>query len=267
MRARSLKPKLFKNELLGGVDPLITILFEGLWCCADREGRLEDRPLRLCAEVFPYRRAVTEKKVDGWLDWLHAQEFVTRYEVAGQRFIQVLAFHKHQKPHSKEKDSEIPPLSSGVPLPRSGRAPTKVRASTDQGSGEHALTPDSGLLTPDCSLRERAREAPRPEEAGLEAWRDVGCDPQAMESWLEHLAKHHPPKALPAHARIHAAQVIRGFGDPDTQRRTIQHAIANNWRSLRVADGKGSNRTGRKTMTERLAALDTPDDEPEARSA
>lgn len=149
MRARNLKPKLFKNELLGKADPLLTILFEGLWCEADREGRLEDRPLRLCVEVFPYRRQVTEKRMDTMLQWLHEQGFIARYAVGSERFIQVLAFIKHQNPHKNERPSTIPALS------HSGHS-----ASTREEPGEHSkstlalgLTPsslnsDSGLLNP-----------------------------------------------------------------------------------------------------------------------
>jgi hypothetical protein len=54
MRARNIKPGFFKNEELATKDPLARILFEGLWCMADREGRLEDRPARIKAEVLPY---------------------------------------------------------------------------------------------------------------------------------------------------------------------------------------------------------------------
>jgi hypothetical protein len=43
MRARSIKPGICDNEILGTADPLYTLLFERLWMMADREGRLEDR--------------------------------------------------------------------------------------------------------------------------------------------------------------------------------------------------------------------------------
>src|SRR5687767_13634359 len=104
MRARNLKPGLFKNEDLGTADPFLMILFEGLWCLADREGRLEDRPRRINVEVFPYRN-FTEKKVDGLLDELIEMGFIWRYEVGGQRVIQCVKFEKHQSPHSSEKHS------------------------------------------------------------------------------------------------------------------------------------------------------------------
>jgi hypothetical protein len=85
-----------------------------------------------------------------------------------------------------------------------------------------------------------------------------------MEAWLTHRAK--CAKPLPDHARIHAAQILRGMGDPETQRAAVKTAIANNWQALRVSDGQATvtRITTRKSMTERLAALG--DDEPEAKT-
>lgn len=74
-RARNIKPGLFKNEVLGVADPLYTLLFEGLWVLADREGRLEDRPLRIKAEILPYRDGID---VDAMLNWLQENGFITR---------------------------------------------------------------------------------------------------------------------------------------------------------------------------------------------
>jgi hypothetical protein len=53
MRACNIKPGFFKNEVLGTAVPILSLLFSGLWGLADREGRLEDRPLRIKAEIFP----------------------------------------------------------------------------------------------------------------------------------------------------------------------------------------------------------------------
>jgi hypothetical protein len=105
-RARNIKPALFKNELLGQADPLLTILFTSLWCLADREGRLEDRPLRIKAETFPYRDGID---MNGMLAFLEENEFIERYEVAGQKYIQITKFAQHQTPHHMEVGSVIPP--------------------------------------------------------------------------------------------------------------------------------------------------------------
>ena len=103
-RARLLKPSFFTNDRLAELPPVGRILFAGLWCIADREGRLEDRPTRIKAEILPYDRA----NVDALLGGLETAGFIERYESEGHRYIQVLAFAKHQSPHMREPVSTIP---------------------------------------------------------------------------------------------------------------------------------------------------------------
>jgi hypothetical protein len=103
-RMRTLKPQFFLNEGLAEIEPLGRLLFQGLWCLADRVGRLEDRPRRIKAEVLPYDDA----DVEALLDRLHQRGFIQRYEVAGGRYIVISTFTKHQSPHVKEAESIIP---------------------------------------------------------------------------------------------------------------------------------------------------------------
>ena len=124
-RARNIKPSFFLNDQLAELDPLARLLFIGLWCLADREGRLEDRPRRIKAEVLPY----DDCDVDAFLTDLHRAGFIIRYEVAGERYIQVVNFTKHQNPHVKEAKSTIPP-------PDEHRAST-VLAPNHPVTGEH----------------------------------------------------------------------------------------------------------------------------------
>lgn len=141
MRARNLKPGLFKNELLAVADPLHTVIFEGLWCLADREGRLQDRPAKIHLEVNPGR------PFDGTcasLDWLTANEFIHRYQADGAKFIQILTFWKHQKPHQNEAPSEIPAPNFA---PRHEEIGSKDASTVDLGAKDLALIPSS--LTPD----------------------------------------------------------------------------------------------------------------------
>jgi hypothetical protein len=134
-RARNLKPGLFKNEVLGVADPFYTLLFEGLWRLADRAGRLEDRPLKIKGELFPYRDGMD---VDSMLDWLQENGFIQRYEVAKKRYILVLEFVKHQNPHKNEAESIYPP-------PDEIGVASEIIGSTRADS----LSSDSGFLTPD----------------------------------------------------------------------------------------------------------------------
>ena len=104
-RARNIKPGFFLNDLLAEIEPLGRLLFAGLWTIADREGRLEDRPKKIKAAVLPY----DECDVDRLLDELEKRDFIIRYEVNGEKFIQIAKWEKHQNPHYKEVKSEIPP--------------------------------------------------------------------------------------------------------------------------------------------------------------
>jgi hypothetical protein len=107
-RSRNIKPGFFMNDELGEIEPLGRILFIGLWTIADREGRLEDRPKRIRAEILPFDNC----DVDMLLNALHEKEFITRYSVDKSSYIQITNFSKHQNPHPKEAASSIPEMES-----------------------------------------------------------------------------------------------------------------------------------------------------------
>ena len=106
-RIRMIKPEFFTDDFLGELPPLARILFAGLWCYADREGRLEDKPKRLKIQILPY----DDCNVDELLDMLATGKdaVIIRYEVNGEQYIQVVSFTKHQHCHVKELASRIPP--------------------------------------------------------------------------------------------------------------------------------------------------------------
>lgn len=110
---------MFKNEHLGRMPVEARELFKGLWCLADREGRLEDRPFRIKAEIFPYDKVEDEEKwTNELLNMLNKSPgmFILRYQDPsnGISYIQILNFLLHQKPHPHEKKSIIPPPSKDV---------------------------------------------------------------------------------------------------------------------------------------------------------
>ena len=111
-RCRNLKPGFFTNDKLGELPALARLLFAGLWCLADRDGRLEDRPKRIKAEILPYDDCDLEELLE--LLSRGDDPFIIRYQVAHQRYIQVCRFSEHQYPHHTEKASVIPvpPLDS-----------------------------------------------------------------------------------------------------------------------------------------------------------
>ena len=105
MRARNIKPGFFKNEVLATLSLEARFIFIGLWCLADREGRLEDRPQRIGIEIFPYEKVDIEMSLHALSE--SKPPFIVRYESKQKRYIQIINFDKHQHVHPHEKQSEI----------------------------------------------------------------------------------------------------------------------------------------------------------------
>lgn len=191
-RSRNIKPSFFKNELLVEMGAFDRLLFIGLWCLADREGRIEDRPKRIKMELFP----CDAYDVDDGLRELERHGFVKRYEAAGVRVISIVNFHKHQTPHGTEKDSELPDETGAMTVHDRGqngyvtgtKRKNNVKTDADNGDsqlntcdppvstqGENTLNPDS--LNPDSlnpeslgKTRKRATQLPPefyPNETGV----------------------------------------------------------------------------------------------------
>jgi hypothetical protein len=178
-RSRNIKPGFFANEYLAELSPHARLLFIGLWTLADREGRLEWRPKKIKAALFPYE----DVDICALMDELEAcpDRVLFRYQPNNDKapcehdtstgqvpceypttYVQITNWHRHQNPHIKEGNSKIP-----APGPYMEPAPDEHHASTIQEPDEHATSPsDSGFLIPDSlnlipdSSRARARETP-----------------------------------------------------------------------------------------------------------
>jgi hypothetical protein len=148
MRARNIKPGFFKNDALADLSPYARLLFIGLWLLADREGRLEYRPKKIKAEIFPF------ESVDVGLLFQELAKcedpIITLYEVENFKYVQILNFVKHQKPHSNEVESTLP---SAIGAKLSTMDPSAF----DQGSKHlppriQALGPERGKMNDECGM-------------------------------------------------------------------------------------------------------------------
>lgn len=207
-RIRSLKIGFFRNEHLCALSFQHRLLFEGLWLIADKAGRLEDRPKRIHADLFPFDPALN---VDVMLDELTEGEhpFIHRYVASGKRYIEVLNFGKHQRPHHTEPSSDIPgpetsdvlnppeahvdsPLDDGEPHEERGKGNGEGE---EEGNGEGEgtaprlvvarIAPNALMLAwnegvtaplPQCrelTEKRRTKSIARLAEATLDIWRSV----------------------------------------------------------------------------------------------
>ena len=111
-RRRTLTPEFFSDEDLSVLPFEARLLYAGLWCYADRDGRLEDRPKYLKAMIFPYDRVDVEKLLNllasPQVPERPEKVFVRRYQADGKQLIDIPEFSKHQSPHGTEHSSRLP---------------------------------------------------------------------------------------------------------------------------------------------------------------
>jgi hypothetical protein len=124
MMKRGLDPSFFANEDIAKLKPIERLFFQGFWLCADREGRLEDRPIRLKAKILPYDNVDPEEMLAS----IAAGGHILRYNANGVRAIQILSWDEYGCPYTHERPSVIsPPKDSDFPdltLPCPNLAPT-----------------------------------------------------------------------------------------------------------------------------------------------
>lgn len=174
-----MKPGFFQNEQLAELPFEARLLFIGLWCMADREGRLEDRPKRIKMQVFP----ADSLDVDPLLDGLERQGLIERYVAHGVECIQIPAFAEHQRPHPNEQPSTLPPKTSRQG-DKSG-APRYVPESLIPSSlnPESPIPPDGGFADFWTAYPRKIRKA-----AAMRAWLRKGLSAKSADI-LAHLAE------------------------------------------------------------------------------
>jgi len=175
VRVRLLKPETFKDEHLAEVSMAARFLFMGLWTLADREGRMEDRPKWIRAELLPYDPAVD---VDALLCELEVPKaFITRYEVDGRKFIQLTNFLKHQKPHPREAVSNLPAPS------RAKASPGHAKAS--QGAASRSVS--VSVPVSDSVRTEQPVQSPPP--PSVDSQSDADADRSRLREALQDLRR------------------------------------------------------------------------------
>jgi len=106
-----IRPQFFTSEQVASVSYPARLCFAGLWCLADREGRLEDKPNQIKIHLFPYD---TKLNVDKLLGELQGANLIYRYECDGLKVIGMPTFTEHQPLHPHEVESKLPDMPSNV---------------------------------------------------------------------------------------------------------------------------------------------------------
>lgn len=248
-RARNLKPGFFKNENLAECSPWARLCFAGLWTLADREGRLEDRPKRIKGELF----AFDSIEVEPLLAELAKYGFIRRYEAEdGRGLIQVTEFCKHQNPHHREPESDLPPPKSlglaqvankakpeaqqacdntqapGQPRASPGFDPTRSDLARGSSRAESGID-ESGTLIPEKRVA-RKRAAP-PSVVSVDDLAADGVDRQHATDWLAVRKAKHLPLTPTAWADAKAEAKKAGLSIAEA----VKASAANGWGGFRAS--------------------------------
>jgi hypothetical protein len=253
MRARNIKPGFFKNEDLGTADPVLSLLFAGLWCLADRDGLLEDRPARIAAEVFPYRAGVN---VDAMLSDLERMGLIQRYRASCltvdpplvnggstvKTLIKIVKFLDHQTPHKTERKSVLPQPDASSSRNNGALTVDPPLVNVDTGSGTAAppsdspctdsLIPDSpnhDSSIPDSPCKRKPPAAADPRDAIPDSLRTPGFL-AAWDTWAAHRRERRQPGYKPTALKSLLAK-LAGMG-PERAADAIRFSIENNWLSI-----------------------------------
>ena len=229
MRPRNLRPGFVRNEDLAQISFEGRLLFQGLWCLADCKGRLEDRPMRMKADLFPYDAMEVEPLVGK----LAEKGLILRYEVDGKRLIWIPTFCKHQliSKKEREKGSEWPPHPNDPERaevkPGSVPDPPRGRPGAPNDRPRPALTTDNGQRT-NLSSNKPTREDSVPADAGEREGQSDGEDlpefgPEALVELWNAAAPPECPRVqrLSAKRRTRARQRLAEEPDPATWERAI----------------------------------------------
>jgi hypothetical protein len=102
------RPEFFTDVKMSQLSPLARLLYVGLWCYADDEGRGEYLPKLIEGSVFPH----CQVDVRALLAELIELGRVRTYEVDGQQYFYIPRFEDYQKPNRKyESKLPKPPVS------------------------------------------------------------------------------------------------------------------------------------------------------------
>jgi len=108
-RIRSIKPEFWTDDKVGLLSFVGRLLFIGLWNLADDTGVLEDSPLQLKAQLFPYD-GVSRDDVEAQLGTLARLGMVVRYSSQNKKLLWIRHFSNHQSPqHGYYRYKDSPP--------------------------------------------------------------------------------------------------------------------------------------------------------------
>lgn len=198
-RIRTIKPEFFTSESILSVSPLARLFFIGLWCEADREGRLKWKPKTLKFRYLPADNTC----IDDLSEELKEFGMIEVYTIDKIDYCSIPGFKTHQVINNRERESELP---SRVPT----RKP-RVKAEGREGKEGKGKEGNNSLMT--CP----------PENLNKEAW----------QRWLEYKIQIKDKYKTERGESSKAAELIKlSSGDIAMQGMIVDQSINSEWKGF-----------------------------------
>ena len=200
MRARNIKPGFFENEQLAELPPLTRILYIGLWCYADREGRFEWRPKRIKALILPY----DDCDIEEMLMSLHVMTFIDMYETPNGTIGCIPKFKEHQNPHPHEAKSKLPEKCKENQCHDMSLHVITCNEMSAKCNAD-SLIPDSLIpieeppISPKGDVAKKTTPYTEPFEAAWKAYPKKTNKGAAFKAWQKAIKRGMPVEDMPAH--------------------------------------------------------------------
>jgi hypothetical protein len=212
-RIRSIKAEFFTSADVLALTPLARLLYIGLWCEADREGRLKWTPLSFRYRYLP----ADDCDIDAVAGELVDRGLVVRY---GDNLAYIPSFLKHQRPNPREQDSAFPdpalrenPDSHRENLDLHSQGGRERNGRERKGMGVEGACPDTHTPTPIV-----------PKDAWLslvDCWNTVAC---RVSTWHTVKSDNVHPRSQ---ARLRAA--IKAAPDLNVWDARFERAARSSW--------------------------------------
>ena len=173
-RIRTVKPEFFTSESVLSVTPLARLFFIGLWCEADREGRLKWKPKTLKFRYLPGDSVNIEKLCAE----LESEGMIITYSIDDIDYCEIPGFKTHQVINNRERESEIPSRDNDASTTReSGR---KEGKEGKEGKGTARFAPPTNEEVLSYMVEKGANNKQEAEKF---------CDYYSSKGWLVGKAK------------------------------------------------------------------------------
>lgn len=256
-RARNIKPAFFTSEQVADNCPLGRLLFVGLWTESDYQGNIEWKPRTLKVKLLPFDNCDIEQLAIN----LDKSGLIRFYSVAGQLFVNIPNFDRHQNPHKNERDkgTDIPAYSEearqvvdlkglAINLDKNGTNP-------DQNGSDRAdsllLIPDSLSLIPDSNAPDSGKKQAQEKPARFDPL-DVdlpeGIKPSAWEAWIAY-RRAMKLKVLEPTIQAQLKKLSEWWNKGHDPNAIIEESISNGWKGLFEPKGVVPANQVKPTMT------------------